>query len=483
MNGGAPQLGGLFAGGMPRLKSTGRGLNTNSSGANSGGPLLPPGRKPAPSVPHRDVSLEPESSTVNDMPPSPKPSSKSSPAPPPPPPAARKPTFPNDRHSPRGPLPEPPSPASKPRPIEVSSTGRSQHPSLPSKPNLVIKPSVGSKPAPPRPPNSAKPQPPPKSPSVQPNGSALHSGRPTTRTNSMREYRSSSDNEYSHESQNVSKEDTFLPPSMARTLPAFHHNDRNNIGSQLSPGARPFTVGRASGNTMVKNMARAPSDRPPPPPNRPNVSAPPPPSQPPPPPPHRPPPSSKPEPPSGAPPQPPSRVSSRQSGKPYASHFSTLPPRLSRNTSSTYDRRTVDSTYAMRGMSLDVSYLTSSDESPNFSRSKSLDCEACVLESQQEYEQSHCDMCEGNALGAESGCPECEKYSLSRGAAAQLGHFKEEKVTCFSACNPRSKKKNKNSKIIRKETNRIEKIASVEQIEEENYSSNQQNIDTEVSTE
>lgn len=314
MNGGVPQLGGLFAGGMPRLKPTGaRGFGSTNSSTGSSGPLLPPGRKPAPSVPQRDLSSESEVST-NDIPPSPKPSSKSSPAPPPPP-ATRKPTFPGDRPSPRGPLPEPPSPGSKPRPNDLNTTSnpvKSGHPTLPTKPNLVIKPSVGNKPAPPRPPNTAKPQPPPKSPVVQPNGSTPpHSSRPASRTNSMREFRSSSECDFHTESSHrFSKEDSSFSSTMTHTLPASHHN---RSGESHFGHGRPVTVGRAGGLKMT-----APSQPPPPPPSRPMIPAPPPPNQPPPPPPHRP----KPEPPGSAPPQPPSRFSSRQSGGDFESKFS-----------------------------------------------------------------------------------------------------------------------------------------------------------------
>ncbi|XP_064097797.1 WAS/WASL-interacting protein family member 3-like isoform X6 [Macrobrachium nipponense] len=208
MNGGVPQLGGLFAGGMPRLKPTGaRGFGSTNSSTGSSGPLLPPGRKPAPSVPQRDLSSESEVST-NDIPPSPKPNGSTPP----------------------------------------------------------------------------------------------HSSRPASRTNSMREFRSSSECDFNTESSHrFSKEDSSFSSTMTHTLPASHHN---RSGESHFGHVRPVTVGRAGGLKMT-----APSQPPPPPPNRPMIPAPPPPNQPPPPPPHRP----KPEPPINAPPQPPSRFSSRQS--------------------------------------------------------------------------------------------------------------------------------------------------------------------------
>ncbi|XP_068216266.1 WAS/WASL-interacting protein family member 1-like isoform X2 [Palaemon carinicauda] len=309
MNGGVPQLGGLFAGGMPKLKPTGRGFSSTNSSIGSSGPLLPPGRKPAPSVPHRDLSTESEVST-NDIPPSPKPSIKSSPAPPPPP-ATRKPIFPGDRPSPRGPLPEPPSPVSKPRPNDLNPIKSGGHPTLQPKPNLVCKPSVGNKPAPPIPPSTTKPLPPPKSPVVQPNGSTPpHSNRPASRTNSMREFRSSTECDFSAENSRFSREESTFSSTMTHTLPASHHN---RSGESHFGHVRPVTVGRAGGIKMT-----APSQPPPPPPSRPMVPAPPPPIQPPPPPPHRP----KPEPPDVSPPQPPDRISSRQSGGDFESKYS-----------------------------------------------------------------------------------------------------------------------------------------------------------------
>ncbi|XP_071513003.1 uncharacterized protein [Panulirus ornatus] len=79
MNGGAPQLGGLLAGGMPKLKPVGR-ARTHSP-TNRSGPLLPPGRKPAPNVPARDTSLDSQHTADNNsIPPSPKPNGSTPPS-------------------------------------------------------------------------------------------------------------------------------------------------------------------------------------------------------------------------------------------------------------------------------------------------------------------------------------------------------------------------------------------------------------------
>ncbi|XP_071512986.1 uncharacterized protein [Panulirus ornatus] len=325
MNGGAPQLGGLLAGGMPKLKPVGR-ARTHSP-TNRSGPLLPPGRKPAPNVPARDTSLDSQHTADNNsIPPSPKPSSKSSPAPPPPPTTA-KPSFPSDRPT-RGPLPVPPNPANKPAPprppvdeLPTSTPSESgYHPALPSKPVLVSKPSVGNKPAPPRPPSGTKPSLPPKLTGIQPNGSTPPSSKPASRTNSMSEYRNPSESEFHNQNHSYSGEDTLLP---SRTLPAsYQHRNAPNVPSSSHGFTRPNTVGHHMGTNIARSLTRPPSERPPPPPYRPIV---PPPSQPPPPPPlNRPVPvpsqSSKPEPPGTAPPLP-NRVSSCQSGGDFESRF------------------------------------------------------------------------------------------------------------------------------------------------------------------
>ncbi|XP_063842389.1 uncharacterized protein LOC135090060 isoform X2 [Scylla paramamosain] len=302
----SPQLAGLFAGGMPKLRPTGKGISTSPSRS---GPLLPPGRKPAPGIPSGDSADSDNTSTNNNnnsIPPSPKPSSKSNPAPPPPPPANLKPTLTGDRPN-KGPLPPPPTskPApprppmdDRPAPAPPSPDG-AFHPALPSKPALVGKPSLSNKPAPPRPPNGSKPSKPTLPPKITVQ---------TARANSMRVNRSDLQNH------RFSAEENLLP---SRTLPPSHHH-------KSSPGhpAKPNTVGRYMGVNIVRSMTRPPTDRPPPPPiSRPSV---PPPSQPPPPPPSRAVTASKPELPSSAPPQPPSRHSShlsRSSGSEFESKF------------------------------------------------------------------------------------------------------------------------------------------------------------------
>ncbi|XP_063842393.1 uncharacterized protein LOC135090060 isoform X5 [Scylla paramamosain] len=68
----SPQLAGLFAGGMPKLRPTGKGISTSPSRS---GPLLPPGRKPAPGIPSGDSADSDNTSTNNNnnsIPPSPK---------------------------------------------------------------------------------------------------------------------------------------------------------------------------------------------------------------------------------------------------------------------------------------------------------------------------------------------------------------------------------------------------------------------------
>ncbi|XP_042203370.1 vegetative cell wall protein gp1-like, partial [Homarus americanus] len=283
------------ADGVNRLRPTGR-LPANSSATRTL-PLLPPGRKPVVTCASRDPSLDSQhTADSNSIPPSPKPSSKSNPAPPPPP-ATSKPSFPSDRPS-RGPLPVPPSPASKPAPPrppvdEIHTPTPSEsgyHPTLPSKPVLINKPSVGNKPAPPRPPSSSKPSLPPKITGVQPNGSTPPSSKPASRTNSMREYRTSSELEFQNQT-TASGEDSLLP---SRTPPDHHRCAPSAPGPVQGP-TRPNTVGRHTGTNIIRSMTPPPSERPPPPPNRPVV---PPPSQPPPPPPSNRPvplPSSKPE--------------------------------------------------------------------------------------------------------------------------------------------------------------------------------------------
>ncbi|KAK8743694.1 hypothetical protein OTU49_001214 [Cherax quadricarinatus] len=277
MNGGAPQLGHI-ADGVNRLRPTGR-LPANPS--NRSGPLLPPGRKPSPSVPVRDVSLESQHTAENNsVPPSPK----------------------------------------EELPTSVPSES-GYHPALPSKPVLINKPSVGNKPAPPRPPTGSKPTLPPKMPILQPNGSTPPSSKPASRTNSMRECRIPSEPEFHIQNNSCPGEDSLLP---SRTLPLSHNHRNIQSGLSANHGSiRPNTVGHRMGANIARSMTRPPSERPPPPPNRPSV---PPPSQPPPPPPpSRPVPvpsaSLKPEPPGTAPPPPPNRVSSRQSGGDFESKF------------------------------------------------------------------------------------------------------------------------------------------------------------------
>ncbi|KAB7505892.1 Verprolin [Armadillidium nasatum] len=156
VNGGAPQLGGLFAGGMPKLRATGRVMTDAtdsgprshySGGGGVGSPMIPVGKKPsAPPTPPGNVkpSLSSSHSSLNSagdyysqnsgsssngyLPPSPKDSHSS----------------PNEERQPNPPLPAKP-PSFKARPDPPGPRG-----------------------APPRPPpSSSKPTPPPKSPDFE----------------------------------------------------------------------------------------------------------------------------------------------------------------------------------------------------------------------------------------------------------------------------------------------------------------------------
>lgn len=153
-----------------------------------------------------------------------------------------------------------------------------------------------------------------------------------------------------------------------------------------------------------------------------------------------------PQPPGSAPPPPPpSRVSSRHSGKYGTASYGTLPSKFSHSSSTT--------TYAastLRAKSMDLSYKDD-DGSGAYSRSQSLECSACVLEAQAE-----CRECEESLYQRADNCRECVEYGLTRGE----GEYKEHKVSCFTACAPKTKTNTKKSshhgKSSRKESKRKE---------------------------
>ncbi|XP_043217643.1 WAS/WASL-interacting protein family member 1-like [Amphibalanus amphitrite] len=188
-NGGPPGLGGLFAGGMPKLRPTGQGRGRTEIGA--GGPAkLPPNRRPGGSAPP-PAPVPAQSSSSG---PSPAPAGNNSSlhrslAAPPPPPAGLKPSASTGQLPPSRSVPSSPQTGERRamRPSNSSSTLRREAPLAPpagAKPFMVhngsatvgrkttappsVRPSITQKPstAPPRPPN-VKPPPPPKSPTVQ----------------------------------------------------------------------------------------------------------------------------------------------------------------------------------------------------------------------------------------------------------------------------------------------------------------------------
>lgn len=130
---------------------------------------------------------------------------------------------------------------------------------------------------------------------------------------------------------------------------------------------------------------------------------------------------------SAPPPPPPNRVSSRHSGKYGTASYGTLPSKLNHSSSTmSYASNT------LRTKSMDLSYMDGDCSGP-YSRSQSLGCSQCALEAQAE-----CRECEERVYQphAES-CRECVEYGLTRAD----GEYKENKVSCFTACAPKTKTK------------------------------------------
>lgn len=111
---------------------------------------------------------------------------------------------------------------------------------------------------------------------------------------------------------------------------------------------------------------------------------------------------------------------------------------------------------------MDLSYMEA-DGRGAYSRSQSVGCSECALEAQAE-----CRECE-ESLYQQSleTCRECVEYGLTRGE----GEYKENKVSCFTACAPTSKTKTKKpsgqGKKARRESKKKEeakhKVASTDE--------------------